>query len=112
LSSILSEKAVQSHLAVCQSYEANLLAQREDAHTRLACANNYQRIIYDYYPHYPAVRKLAAARVRALGGSTAKPFSTPIFRILDKLLGWQLSKRAKNFVYQQGLNPAAWLRRR
>ncbi|MGI4824207.1 MAG: glycosyltransferase family A protein [Janthinobacterium lividum] len=112
LSSIVSEKAVQSHLAVCQSYEASLLAQRDTAQTRLACANNYQRLIYEYYPQYPAVRQLAAARVRALGGSTARPFSTPMFRVLDKLLGWQLSKRAKNFVYHQGLNPAAWLRRR
>jgi len=112
LSSIVSEKAVRSHLAVCQAYETNLLASQDDAQTRRACANNYQRLIYEYYPHYAAVRQEAAARVQALGGSTARRFSTPAFRVLDKLLGWQLSKRAQNFIYQKGLNPAAWLRRR
>jgi hypothetical protein len=112
LSSIRSEKAVQSHLDVYQSYETNLLAQRSDVQTRQACANNYQRLIYEYFPHYPTVLQIAAARVQALGGSTARPSSTPMFRVLDKLLGWQLSKYIQNFVYKQGLNPASWLRRR
>jgi glycosyltransferase involved in cell wall biosynthesis len=111
LSSIKSEKATKSHLAVCQSYEKSLLQARNDAQTRLACANNYQRLIYEYYPQYPAVQQAAAARVQALGGSTAKPFATPAFRVLNKVVGWRLSKQLQNFVYQYGLNPASWLRK-
>jgi glycosyltransferase involved in cell wall biosynthesis len=111
LSSIKSEKATKSHLAVCQSYEKSLLQARNDAQTRLACANNYQRLIYEYYPQYPAVQQAAAARVQALGGSTAKPFATPTFRLLNKMVGWRLSKQLQNFVYQYGLNPASWLRK-
>jgi glycosyltransferase involved in cell wall biosynthesis len=107
LSSIRSEKATRSHLAVCQAYEAHVLARRDDAVTRQACANNYQRLIYEYYPAHPGVRQVAAARVRALGGSTAKPSSTPLFRLVDKVLGWQLSKRLQQFVYEHKLNPAA-----
>ncbi|QKG55506.1 glycosyltransferase family 2 protein [Hymenobacter sp. BRD128] len=112
LSSIRSEKATRSHLAVCQSYEAHLLAARNTPQTRLACANNYQRLIYEYYPQHAEVRRLAAARVQALGGSTAAPFTTPAFRLVNKLLGWQLSKRLQDFVYTHNLNPAAWLGRR
>lgn len=110
LSSIKSEKATKSHLAVCEAYEATLLNVRNDIQTRKACADNYQRLIYEYYPLYPDVRRIAAARVRALGGSTTRPFATPAFRVLNKLVGWQLSKQLQNFVYQHGLNPASWLR--
>jgi glycosyltransferase involved in cell wall biosynthesis len=112
LSSIRSEKAVQSHLAVCKAYEARLLAVRDTSATRLACANNYQRLIFEYFPDYPAVCQQAASRVRALGGSTARPSVTPAFRLLSQVLGWKLSKRLQNFVYRRGLNPAAWLSRR
>jgi len=112
LSSIRSEKATRSHLAVCQSYEKNLLAARDSAETRRACANNYQRLIYEYYPEHAEVRGQAAARVQALGGSTARPHSTPAFRLVDKVLGWQLSKRLQDVVYRYKLNPAAWLGRR
>lgn len=107
LSSIRSEKATCSHLAVCQAYEMHMLARRNDAVTRQACANNYQRLIYEYYPKHAEVCQVAAARVMALGGSTAKPHSTPIFRLVDKLLGWQLSRRLQQFVYEHKLNPAA-----
>jgi len=112
LSSIRSEKATRSHLAVCQAYEQNLLAARDNAATRRACANNYQRLIYEYYPAHAEVRRQAAARVQALGGSTARPHSTPAFRLVDKVLGWQLSKRLQDVVYRYKLNPAAWLGRR
>lgn len=107
LSSMRSEKATRSHLAVCQAYEAHVMARRDDAVVRQACANNYQRLIYEYYPEHAKVRQVAAARVLALGGSTTKPHSTPIFRLVDKVLGWQLSKRLQRFVYEYGLNPAA-----
>ena len=111
LSSIKSEKATRSHLAVCEAYEAAVLNVRDDAQTRQACANNYQRLIFEYYPLYPQVRRVAAARVQALGGSTARPFATPAFAILTNVVGWRLSKRLQNFVYQHGLNPASWLGR-
>lgn len=107
LSSIRSEKATRSHLAVCQAYEAHVLARRDDAVTRQACANNYQRLIYEYYPSHPEVRQVAEARVLVLGRTTAKPPSTPIFRLVDKVLGWQLSKRLQLFVYAHKLNPSA-----
>lgn len=108
LSSVRGEKAAQSHLAVCQAYEATLLAVRNNKQTRQACANNYQRLIYEYYPDHTLLRRVAAERVRALGGSTALPHSTPLFRVADRILGWKASKRLQNFVYQYKLNPASW----
>lgn len=108
LSSIRSEKATWSHLAVCQAYENQLLAHKNTAVTRRACANNYQRLIYEYYPYYPHIRALARERVHALGGSSAEPYHTPAFRIIDKVFGWKISKRLQNFVYTYQLNPASW----
>ena len=111
LSGIRNEKATRSHLAVCQLYEKNLLAARNTPQTRLACANNYQRLIYEYYPAYAEIRHQAAARIQALGGSTARPHSTPAFQLVNKVLGWQLTKRLQDLVYHYKLNPAAWLGR-
>ncbi|WP_354585086.1 glycosyltransferase family A protein [Hymenobacter sp. UYCo722] len=108
LSSIRSANATESHLAVCRAYEVHLLAYRDEDATRRACANNYQRLIYEYYPNHYEIRKLAAARIQALGGSTASPHMTPLFSEMSKLLGWKLTKRMQNFVYKHKLNPAAW----
>jgi hypothetical protein len=93
---------------VCELYEQSLLAQRNEPLTRQACANNYQRLIYEYYPHYPAVRRAAQARIQGLGGSTAQAHATPLFKQVNRLLGWRLSKRLQNFVYRYKLNPASW----
>lgn len=108
LSSIRSEKATRSHLAVCQAYEDALLGYQNTEHTRIACANNYQRIVYEYYPLHSAVCQSAETRVRELGGSNAKPYGTPLFQLVNKLLGWRLSKRLQNIVYQHKINPASW----
>lgn len=109
LSSIRSGKATRSHLAVCQAYEAALLDYQNTEHTRRACANNYQRMIYEYYPLHSAICQSAVTRVRELGGSNAKPQSTPLFQLVDKLLGWRLSKRLQNIIYKHKMNPASWL---
>jgi glycosyltransferase involved in cell wall biosynthesis len=108
LSSGRSARAVRSHLEVTRLYEQHLLARRADAAARQVCANMYQAFIYEYYPAFPELRAAAAARVQALGGSSAAPSSTPLFRKLDALVGWRLSKRIQHVVYQFGLNPAAW----
>lgn len=108
LSSIRGPKAALSHLRVCESYERHLLQRRRDAETMLACANNYQRLIYDVYPNYESITAQAAAHVVSLGGSSAKPTSTPLFKAVDKVLGWKLSKRLQNIVYRYKLNPASW----
>jgi hypothetical protein len=107
LSSIRSERAVQSHLLVCQLYENHVLAHLNNAVTRQACANNYQYLVYEYYPYYPEIRAEASRRVAALGGSSVKPVSTPWFKLVDLLLGWKASKRLQLKVYGLGLNPAS-----
>jgi len=108
LSSGRSLRAVRSHLEVACLYEQHLLARRSDAAARQVCATIFQHFIYEYYPAYPELRAVAASHVKALGGSTAAPISTPLFQKLDALVGWRLSKRIQNVVYRLGLNPAAW----
>lgn len=112
LSSGRSAQAVRSHLDVARLYEQHLLARRSDAAARQVCANMYQAFIYEYYPAYPELRAVAAARVKALGGSSVAPASTPLFRKLDALVGWRLSKRVQQVIYRLGLNPAAWKAKR
>lgn len=109
LSSIRSKKATLSHLAVCQSYEQNLLGRHDNARMRQVCANNYQRMVYEYYPLHSSVCQSAATRIQELGGSNVKPQSTPFFQLINKLLGWRLSKRLQNIIYKHKLNPASWL---
>jgi glycosyltransferase involved in cell wall biosynthesis len=112
LSSIKSEKATRSHLAVCESYERSLLNTLDNFETRRACANNYQRLIYESYPEYPEIINEASRKIKALGGSNAKPHSTPFFRLFDIFFGWRLSKLIQKFVYDNGMNPASWRNRK
>ena len=108
LSTTRNEKAILSHLSVCQLYEKHLLERLDTQATRQACANNFQRFIYEHYPTHQELIKIAIKHVQKLGGSTVKPLSTPLFKVADRLIGWKLSKILQNFVYKYKLNPAAW----
>jgi glycosyltransferase involved in cell wall biosynthesis len=108
LSTTRNEKAVLSHFSVCELYEKHLLEKLDTQVTRQACANNFQRFIYEHYPAYQELIGIATKHIQKLGGSTVKPLSTPLFRVADTLIGWKLSKILQNFIYKHKLNPAAW----
>ncbi|MGI4885362.1 MAG: glycosyltransferase family 2 protein [Janthinobacterium lividum] len=108
LSSTRSAQAILSHLSVCLLYETHLLGKLDTELTRRACANNFQRFIYEHYPLHKELREVADDHVRKLGGSTVKPISTPLFKIIDELVGWKVSKKMQDFIYQHKLNPASW----
>jgi glycosyltransferase involved in cell wall biosynthesis len=109
LSATRNYKAILSHLTVCQLYEEHLLKKLNTPVTRQACANNFQRFVYEHYPAYPELIQIATEHVQKLGGSTVKPLSTPLFKVADSLIGWKFSKILQSYVYKYKLNPAAWI---
>lgn len=97
LSGAKSEKAWDSaYRSLAQSVQRLRLAE-DSPRTRHACANAFQRYIYDSYPRSPQNRRLAANQVNALGGSDVTIAGGPKFQCLKRLFGWRLAKRLQSF---------------
>jgi glycosyltransferase involved in cell wall biosynthesis len=61
--------------------------------TRHACANRFQRLIYDIYPNYPSLLCEIEAEIQRLGGADLTPVGSPLFQKTATLLGWKFAKR-------------------
>ena len=93
LSGRKSEKAWESAYRSLE-LSAGRLRQAEDSpRTRRACANAFQRFIYDAYPMAKDYRRRAAAAVASLGGTRVQPEGGPLFQRARSLLGWRAAKR-------------------
>lgn len=75
-----------------------LLARENSARTRLAAATVLQRLVYESYPRVPGLRRAALTRVRQLGGTDLRPDAGPKRRLLQKLIGWRLTKRLHDLI--------------
>ena len=98
LSGQKSRKAAESEFQSLMTGTAHLLARRQDARARLACANELQDFIYTYYPLYPDLRLRMEARISELGGSNQPPSGPPKFQRLRRLTGWKLARRVQQFA--------------
>jgi hypothetical protein len=107
LSSIFSQKAIESHYRICQLYEKHLLEQKNSDETRKACAINYLAFNYTYYPDYKALRKRARNAAARLSMVKGLPQGTELFHKLKHVLGWKLARRIENVYYRNGLNRAS-----
>ena len=107
LSSVFSQKAIESHYRICQLYEKHLLDQRNSDETRKACAINYLAFYYTYYPRYKDLRLKAKADAGRLGLISGIPQGTELFHGLKKILGWKLARRIENMYYRNGFNRAS-----
>ena len=76
---------------------AHLLAKEDSARTRKAGATQFQRFIYDVYPHSDLVRD-AEERVKELGGSDLKPGGGNLFQLTSKTLGWKTARRVQRAI--------------
>ena len=79
LSGQKSAKAVQSAFDSLTLGTQHLLARRNDARARRACATVLQKFVFDYYPEHVELCRLMATRVNQLGGSDRPPGGTPGF---------------------------------
>ena len=107
LSSTFSEKAIKSHLKICELYESHLLSVENSARTRQACATNYMQFHFAHYPKYREYRNQAVEAAKRLGGAPLQPQGTELFHIIRKIAGWQIARKAEKFYYGNGLNRAA-----
>jgi len=91
-----SSESVYRSLELCA---AHLLAKEDSARTRQACATQFQRFIYDVYPHSRDLVRRAEEKVIELGGSDLKPIGGHLFQVTSKTLGWKPAKRIQQ-VYR------------
>jgi glycosyltransferase involved in cell wall biosynthesis len=104
-----------SKAANCQAAESafksvllgtgHLLAVRDDARARCACANLLQDFIYTYYPGHNDLLRKAVHRIEELGGSDLPPTGTRPFEQLCDIFGWKVAKRIQCAAYGFGYKP-------
>jgi glycosyltransferase involved in cell wall biosynthesis len=111
LSGQKSLKAVQSAFHSLMLGTQHLLARRNDARARRACATVLQKFVFDYYPEHAELCRLMATRVNELGGSDRPPDGTPGFHALRRVVGWRLARRIEKFAVRHGFNRTAMRRR-
>lgn len=105
LSAVHKPRAVESFFLQCSLYEQHLLEVEDSPETRRACAAVWQNFYFTYYPRYPEKLAAAAAAVRRLGGSDAKPRGSALFQRLSKVIGWKSARRIEDFARAQGITP-------
>ncbi|HEY9692534.1 MAG TPA: glycosyltransferase family 2 protein [Oculatellaceae cyanobacterium] len=99
LSSSISRKAWESAFTACELCSNHLLAKEDSPRTRQACANAYQRIVYDVYPDLVDLAQQAEAKVRSHGGSNMLTPGGFVFQLLSKVVGWKQAKITQKFIY-------------
>ncbi len=81
----------------------HLLAQEDSLRTRRACADRFQRLIYDIYPNLPDLQQDIEAEIQALGGTNLSPVGSSLFQSAAAVLGWKFAKRlqmlTRKFAY-------------
>lgn len=97
LSGLKSRKGWQSLWRSMQLDQAHLLTQENSPRTRRACADRFQRLMYDLYPHHPDLQQEIEAAIQQLGGSDQVPVGSPLFQRMSAILGWKLAKRLQGW---------------
>jgi len=81
---------------------AHLLAAADTPAARRACADAFQRLAFDVYPHEPALADLAEQRVESLGGSDLRADGGAAFRWIAGVAGWRVAARARDLRQAAG----------
>jgi glycosyltransferase involved in cell wall biosynthesis len=75
----------------------HLLARTDNAVTRRAGADLFQRLAFAAYPTAPEVVRRAEEKVAALGGSEQKPGGGSAFQMISGLFGWKAARRLQSW---------------
>ncbi|XGV97092.1 MAG: glycosyltransferase family 2 protein [Leptolyngbya sp. BL-A-14] len=97
LSGLKSASAWRSLWQSLQLDQAHLFEYENSPRTRRACADRFQRLVYDIYPNYPNLIAEIEAEIQQLGGSSLPPTGSPLYQKLATILGWKLTKRLQNW---------------
>jgi glycosyltransferase involved in cell wall biosynthesis len=79
--------------------ERHLLAAEDSPRTRRACADLFQRFAYAAYPDCPDLVFRSEERVRALGGSSARPLGGRAFRLAASIFGWKFARHLQQWRF-------------
>jgi glycosyltransferase involved in cell wall biosynthesis len=93
--SLSAQKSRTARESACESVLLSIqhiLKSRNDAASRLSCANNCQKMIYDLYPYHADLRKRLQRKVESLGGAKIQARGGTIFSFLQPLVGWKLAR--------------------
>ena len=93
-----SREAVEGTLQSLLSGIKCLLDKKSTKPAQMACANLLQDFIYTQYPDHEDLRKIAADRVRELGGASIEPDGPPPFQFLKKFVGWKAARRIQRML--------------
>ena len=77
---------------------SKILEVKNDAQSRLACANTYQRWAYQFYPYHPDLCGKTEREIKLLGGSSINLGGGKMTLLLCGLIGWKMAKRLKIFL--------------
>ncbi len=96
-SSLKGKKVFESLFMSYQLSEKHIRLKEDSERVKQACADRYQRFIYDVYPAVPALRESAKRKVLEFGGSDLNPEGGPRLLFLQRLIGWKLARVLKHY---------------
>jgi len=96
LSNQFTPEAMNSRFRTVELISQYLLEYKDSPEARLACANTFQKYIYDVYPNVPHLLDVAKQRVKEFGGSSLKPETAgKIHKFLVHTIGWKAAQRIR-----------------
>ena len=97
LSGLKSESAWRSLWRTLHSIAPIYLIKKRVPRTRRACANRFQRLVYDLYPNDPNLLLEIETEIQQLGGANLLPTGSPFDQKMATILGWKLTKRLQRW---------------
>jgi glycosyltransferase involved in cell wall biosynthesis len=93
-----SERSLASAFYVVELSTQALLKIENSPRTRRACANAFQRFVYNAYPQVPSLVANAEQHVKELGGADVELKGSRVYTSLAKVLPWKLAKQVHKMV--------------
>jgi len=92
-----SYTAAQSALWVAESFEKEMLSFKDTKTIKQAVAQNYYRVLYEFYPKYPQIIKAAKQHLKSLEVRYIPEVGSENFKMMVSLIGFYNALRVKSF---------------
>jgi len=102
LSGIKSRKAFESAILTTELAMKTMLQIENSRRLELIFANRFQKWVFEFFPEYEDLIKLAENHIQDLGGSSIKPKGGIIFKVLSSIMSWKKIRRIQHFAYRNG----------
>ncbi|SER31516.1 glycosyltransferase family 2 protein [Pedobacter rhizosphaerae] len=98
LSNFAGPKALKSAFEALCATTTLLLTQENSSRVKLALANYWRGWVYHFYGSNMSFYQYGINQVKVLTGKKYTPNNSGITGILDKIIGWKLTKKLKNRI--------------